>query len=278
MKPGDGGRGPDVGLFGPNSVTWRIHADPVLLVGGVRALLIQALNPLAMAAVEHSRTFQVDPWGQLDRTFDYVLTTTFGDTQSALASGDRVRAVHRGVRGIDDVTGLPYSADDPELLLWVHCVEVDSFLTAYRRFGGSLSDEDADRYVAEMVKAAQLVGLAAQSVPDTVDGLSAYLNGAKRLCVTEAARTGLNMLFTPPVPAPRRVLWGISVTAAISILPRRVRQLYGLPWLQPADPLVRISVFSLYRALNVLWPRPRLVREALASGRGQLSSPKQRTA
>jgi uncharacterized protein (DUF2236 family) len=259
----------DVGLFGPDTVTWRIHADPSMVVGGIRALLIQALNPLAMAAVEQSKVFQVDPWGQLERTVNYVLTTTYGDTRSALAAGARVRAVHSRVRGIDDVTGLPYSADDPALLLWVHCAEVDSFLVAYRAYGGKLSDEDADRYAGEMVKAAELVGLSRGAVPDTAKDLRDYLDRARMLCVTPAAREGLTFLLAAPIPLPRQVLWKISVAAAIAILPRRIRELYGLPWFERADPLVRFPVFSLYRAINVLFPRPRLVREALASGRGQ---------
>ena len=95
----------DVGLFGPGSVTWRIHADPSMIVGGLRSLLAQALNPRAMAGVDQHSDFRVDPWGRLRRTAEYVGATTFGDTATAEAAGDMVRAVHRRVRGVDPHTG-----------------------------------------------------------------------------------------------------------------------------------------------------------------------------
>ena len=254
----------DWGLFGPHSVTWRIHADPSMMVGGIRALLIQALNPLAMGAVAQSGSFRVDPWGQLMRTADYVMVTTYSDTQTAWGAGARVRAKHRRVRGIDEVTGRPYSADDPELLLWVHCAEVDSFLTAYRHFGGGLSSEDADSYVAEMVAAAELVGLPAQTVPRTAAAIREHLVRARSICVTPAARAGVKLLLAPPMPAARRLLWSVSVAAAVSILPPNVRDLYGFPWFEPAGRALSLGATPLYRIMNVLSPRPALVREAFA--------------
>ncbi|MGH2806570.1 MAG: oxygenase MpaB family protein, partial [Actinomycetota bacterium] len=155
----------DEGYFGPGSVTWRIHSSPSLMVGGLRALLVQALNPLAMAAVAEHSNYKEDPWTRLIRTTEYLVATTFGDTTTADAAARRLREIHRHVRGVDPFTGLPYRADDPELLLWVHATEVHSFMSGYRVFGGGLSDEDADRYVNEMVRAAELVGLAADEVP-----------------------------------------------------------------------------------------------------------------
>src|SRR5687768_9557676 len=116
----------DPGLFGPGSVAWRIQADPSSLIGGVRALLIQALNPQTMAAVAQHSNYKSDPWKRLMGTTDYVITTTFGDTAAAHAAVARVRAIHDAISGIDDVTGLSYRASDPELLLWVHAVEVHS--------------------------------------------------------------------------------------------------------------------------------------------------------
>jgi uncharacterized protein (DUF2236 family) len=257
-------RSGDRGLFGPDSVTWRIHGDPCMIVGAVRALLIQALNPLAMAAVAQSSSFRTDPWGQLMRTADYVVITTFGDTETALAAGERVQAVHHHVRGVDHVTGLPYRASDPELLLWVHCAEVDSFLTSYRSFGGSLSDKEADRYVAEMVRAGELVGLPPEEVPDSVGALRDYLDTFDKLCVTPAAREGVAFLLNPPVSLPRRILWSAATAAAISILPRRMRDLYGFPWFEFMDPPMRLGFFSFYRLVNVISPRRNLVEEALS--------------
>jgi len=254
----------DWGLFGPDSVTWRVHADPSMMAGGIRALLIQALNPLAMGAVAQSNSFRTDPWGQLMRTADYVMLTTFGDIATAEAAGARVRAKHHRVRGVDEVTGAPYSADDPDLLLWVHCAEVDSFLTAYRQLAGGLSDADADRYTAEMVRAAELVGLEEDRVPRTAATVRAVIDDAKSVCVTPAARAGLKLLLAPPMPLPRRLLWSVGVAAAISILPPHVRDLYGFPWFEPAGRAVTLGAIPFYRALNVMSPRPAVVRDAFS--------------
>jgi uncharacterized protein (DUF2236 family) len=188
-------------------------------------------------------------------------------TSALLRAGARVRAIHKAIRGVDDVTGLPYRADDPELLLWIHGVEVHSFLTAYRRYGGRLEDADADLYVAEMVRAAELVGLHASDVPATLDDLRTYLRGVKNLCVTPAAREGLRLVLNPPVALPGRILWTVPAAAAVAILPRRVRDLYGLLWFEPADPAVRLAASSACRTLRVLLPPPPVVRDALERAR-----------
>src|SRR3954447_1507496 len=104
----------DAGIFGPDSVAWRIHADPVMLVGGMRALLVQALEPRAMAAVDQFGRFREDPWGRLERTTNFVVATTFGTTATAHAAAARVRAVHERIRGVDPHTGLPFAANDPD--------------------------------------------------------------------------------------------------------------------------------------------------------------------
>lgn len=265
MADGQGDR--DLGLFGPSTVTWRIHQDPCMMVGGIRALLVQALNPLAMAAVDQHSDFRADPWGRFRRTSEYVSTTIFGDTASARAAGARVRAIHRSVRGIDPATRRPYRADDPELLLWIHNVEVDSFLTAYRRYGGRLAAAEADCYVAEMVRSGELVGLHEEDMPHLVSELEDYFAGVRSLCVTPAAREGLRLVLAPPAPLPGRLAWAVPATAAIAILPKQVRSLYGLPWFAPADPPLRLAVFSLCRTLRILFPPPPPVRDALERAR-----------
>ena len=127
----------DAGIFGPDSVAWRLHADPAMLVGGLRALLVQALEPRAMAAVDQHSKFREDPWGRLERTTNFVVSTTYGDTAAAEAAAGIVRKVHERIHGTDPVTGLPYSGSDPDLLLWIHAVEVESFLLAYRTYAGA---------------------------------------------------------------------------------------------------------------------------------------------
>lgn len=257
----------DLGLFGPGSVTWRIHADPAALIGGLRALLIQALNPRAMAAMAQHSDYREDPWGRLRRTSEYLVATVFGDRAQAERAAARVRAVHGRIQGVDPVTGTAYRADDPDLLLWVHAVEVDSFLAAYRAYAGPVSDADADRYVAEMVRGAELVGLPAEAVPADLASLRAYLDSFAGLALTPAAREGMRVVFAPPMPAALRPLWAIPAVAAVAILPPPVRDLYGLPWPPPATPLVRMGVWALLRALNVTRRPPPPIRRALALSR-----------
>jgi uncharacterized protein (DUF2236 family) len=259
----------DVGLFGPESVTWRIHADPSMLIGGLRALLVQALHPLAMAGVAQHSDYQDDPWGRLQRTVDYVVTTTFGDTPKALAAGAKVRAVHSRVRGVDPVTGRRYRADDPELLLWVHAVEVHSFLAAYRRYGGWLSGADADTYVAEMVGAAQLVGLSPEQVPACTDDLRSYFRGVTGLQLTPAAKDAMGQILSPGMPLALRPMWVVPTTAAVALLPRWARDLYGLTWFTPLGMPVRVGTFSLLRMLNVLVPSHPAIRQAHGRARSR---------
>src|SRR5215210_2493061 len=145
----------DDGLFGPGSVTWKVHSSPVMLIGGLRALMVQALHPLALAGVIEHSDFRARPLHRLRRTVEYVATVTFADTASAQAAGAAVRRVHTFINGTDPVTGRRYSAEDPETLLWVHCVETHSFLAAYRAYGGSLTPAEQDAYLAESARAAR---------------------------------------------------------------------------------------------------------------------------
>ena len=155
----------DRGLFGPDSVSWRVIGHPAALVGGLRALLLQALHPLAMAGVAQHSNYLEDPMGRLRRTAGYVSTVTFGTHAEAEAAADMVRGVHRHVHGTDPVTGRRYSASDPATMVWVHCVEVHSFLAAYRAYARPISRADQDRYLAEQVEAAVLLGIPAAACP-----------------------------------------------------------------------------------------------------------------
>ena len=257
----------DLGLFGPDSVTWRLHSHPSMMVGGLRALLVQALNPLAMAGVDRYSKFREDLWGRLDRTTEFVMVTTFGDTASAEKAAARVRAIHGRVQGIDKVTGLPYRADDPDLLLWVHAVEVDSFLAAHRHYGGRVTPEDADGYVAEMVRAAELVGLEARSVPASVAELNDYLQGVTGLLLTPAAREGMEVMLSPPLPLAARPLWKLIAAATVATMPPDIRTLYGLEWFKPAGLGIRLNVAALCRAMDLILPGPPQVRQARARAR-----------
>src|SRR6476619_2054526 len=163
--------------FGPDRPIRAVHADSSMFVGGIRAILLQSLHPLAMAGVAQHSDYRHDPGGRMRRTAQFVSTTTFGSTAEAEAAIERVRHIHRRVRGVS-AAGVPYRADDPALLAWVHATEVDSFWRAYRRYGGGPGEHrvprtEADRYVAEMAVVARRIGV--QDPPQSAAELRAYL-------------------------------------------------------------------------------------------------------
>ncbi len=235
----------DFGLFGPRSQAWRLHREPAMLVGGLRALMQQALHPLAMAAVAQHSDYRADVWGRFDRTSNYVITTIFGTTRQARALGHRVRQIHRPIHGTDSVTGLPYAADDPVLLLWIHATLVESFLAAYRRFVGPLSGAEADAYVAEMVRQGELVGMRAQDTPaGEVANARFIASQLPLLVVTRPALEALDTVLHPPLEAWRRPGWWVAAQAAISILPDYALDLYGIRRNLRAEAAVRPLVAS----------------------------------
>lgn len=244
MTPAGADPRSDAGLFGSTSVTWRVHADPLMGVAGLRALLLQALHPLAMAGVSQHSSFRDDPWGRLARTAEYIGVTTFGSTAQALTAGAQVRAVHAGRTGHEPETGLRYRVDDRELLRWVHCCLVDSFLSVVSRGGLRLSSREADAYVGEQVRAAVLVGLEPDDVPHHQWGMTAYFSGVRmQLRVTAAAREAAATVIAPPMPAavslatPARPAWAGVAGLAFASLPAWARRLYALPTLPAAAGL-----------------------------------------
>src|SRR5450755_4904370 len=189
----------DDGFFGPGSVTWRISADLAGPVAGLRALLMQALHPLAMAGVDQHSDWREDPVGRLAATAAYLSTVTFGERAAAERVSARVRRIHEHVRGVDTVTGRPYAAGDSGLLLWVHAAMVDSVIAASNLFGAGLSAQDADRYVAEMAVAAELIGVPAGEVPRSLADLERYLASVRsELRCTPAASESMAYLLDPP--------------------------------------------------------------------------------
>jgi uncharacterized protein (DUF2236 family) len=241
----------DAGFFGPDSMAWRLHADVSFAVGGYRALLVEALHPLAIVAVEqHSRLLD-DPWQRLWRTSRYVFDVTFGDRATALAAAGRVRAIHRAVRGTDPVTGLDYRADDPALLLWVHAVLVDSVLVAFDRYGAGLPPARADQYVAEMVTAAELVGIPADVTPRDAAGLRDYLAGVP-LRLTPGAERVRGLVLDPPVSWWWRPLAAGFRAAVLAILPETASEVYGFGVSQRRRAVTRAAGRGLCRAGNAL--------------------------
>jgi uncharacterized protein (DUF2236 family) len=222
----------DWGLFGPDSISWRVHSSPVLLVGGLRALIIQSLNPLAMAGIDQHSDYLRQPLSRLRRTAEYVATVVYGDTPTAERAGAMVRKIHSRVRGIDPITGSPYSAEDIETKLWVHCVEVHSFLAAYRTYGGRLSDEEQDAYIAEQVRAAEQMALPADLVPSSHAAFRDFFEYMRPvLCVSEASQDAIHLVVDPPKTRelmPHQVSLRMMASAAVAITPHYMRRMAGI--------------------------------------------------
>jgi uncharacterized protein (DUF2236 family) len=240
----------DEGLFGPASVTWRVGTDLSRSVAGLRALLIQALHPLAMAGVDQHSDWRQDPVGRLAATSAYLATVSYGDRAAAERAGARVRRIHEYVKGTDTVTGRPYEAGDPALLLWVHAALVDSGVVACRLFGTPLSPEDGDRYVAEMVVAAELVGVPTGQVPASLAELDAYLTATRpELLCTPAASESMAYLLDPPgMEDDLAEIWADIRDGAVTALPDWAREMYGYT----APPLTPARQTEIRQALGVL--------------------------
>jgi uncharacterized protein (DUF2236 family) len=218
----------DDGLFGPRSLVWRVHRDRSFTLAGLRALMVQALHPLAMAGVAQHSDWKRDPFGRLAATSGYMLAVTYGDTATANAAAARVRAIHTHVRGTDPETGLAYSADDPDLLLWVHAALVDSIVEVVQRYGRGLDAAEADRYIAETVPLAVIVGVPAERVPTSVAALRQYIESIDLRQMTPAARDAIGVLLDPPdLSEDLRELWHDLGQVAIGTLPDWARSMYG---------------------------------------------------
>lgn len=214
--------------FGPDDPIWRVHADAALFVGGLRALLLQSMHPVAMQAVDEHSGYRDDPWGRLSRTAHFVAATTYGNEAVAAAAVERVRRVHTHVRGrMPD--GREYRADDPHLLAWVHLAEVDSFLRIHQRFGAEpLTTGEADTYVAQSAEIAVRLGVI--DPPATRAELASDLRRYRpELQATAAARRAARFLvLRPPIPLVAQPLYGALATAAVTSLPGFARRGLGL--------------------------------------------------
>jgi uncharacterized protein (DUF2236 family) len=248
----------DEGFFGSSSVSWRIHRDASAILGAGRALLVQALEPHVMAVFLTNTDYRDDPWGRLRRTGNYFGDVIFGDTARAIAAGEKVRLLHDRLEGVlDPETGRLYRAGDPDLLLWVHATAVDAFLTAYRWYGGCLPRRAADRYVSEMLVAAELVGIDPADAPASEGELRDYLAGVTGLRLTPGAEEAMHMiLFDPPIPDLFRPAWSGVAAGVIAILPPDIRAIYGLRWFRPIDLPLRVAAFGAGRLFNA-WNRVR---------------------
>jgi uncharacterized protein (DUF2236 family) len=236
----------DPGLFGPDSVTWRVHGDfTSMMIGGISALLLQMLHPLALAGVWDHSNFRADMLGRLRRTGQFISGTTFGTRKDAEWLIDKVRKIHLHVVGTAP-DGRPYSASDPDLLTWIHVAEVSSFLKAHLRYlNPDLSGEDQDRYYAEIALVAERLG--ARGVPKSRREVAEYLEAMRpQLLCNERSLEVVRTLFGAPAPSVPAKPFGLLMTqAGIDLLPDWASAMLGLHQSAWQRRLVRAGIWRI---------------------------------
>jgi uncharacterized protein (DUF2236 family) len=254
----------DAGWFGPGSAAWQVHGSLTTFVGGIRALLLQSLHPLALAGVLDHSAFRDDPLGRLRRTGQFITMTTYGTTQQAADAVRAVRRVHESVVG-EAADGRAYAANDERLLLWVHLALADSMLTAYRALGDRPVDGDA--YVADMAVVAREFGI--PDPPADEAALAATLAGFRpELRADRHTRDVTAFLLLPPLPIPLQPGYQVLAGTAVDLLPSWARHDLGI-WRRPA-PLRganRVATSALLgglrRAAGPVGPAERAARARL---------------
>lgn len=221
--------------FGEDRPIRRVHGDASMFVGGLRALLLQSLHPLAMAGVADHSDYRGDPWGRLQRTSTFLAVTTFGPADDAQRAVDKVRGIHRRVHGTA-ADGRPYEASDPHLLEWVHVAEVDSFLRAHQLYGARpLDPQGRDDYVADTARVAAALGVL--DPPRTEDELRQRIADYRpELDGTAAAREAAKfLLLTPPLPLLAKPPYAVLAATSVAMLPAWARLPLRLPYLPPLE-------------------------------------------
>lgn len=241
----------DAGLFGPDSACWKVHGDfTSMMVGGVTALLLQMLHPGALAGVWDHSNFRHDMPGRLKRTARFIAGTTYGSTEEALGLLAHVRAIHDRVSGVLP-DGTPYSANDPDLLTWIHVAEVSSFLKAYLRYRDpDFPAADQDRYYKEVAEIA--VRLGATNVPRSRAEVEAYLQGVRpALRYDHRTREVAKALLSQPAPSPAAAPFTrLMFDAAQDLLPDWAQRMHGFRLPLARRPAARLGVKSLGRLLR----------------------------
>lgn len=228
------------GYFAPDSIIRRLGNSPVTpFLGGGAAVLLQVAHPLVAAGVVEHSGYDKDLWRRLYGTLRALYLIAFGTKEEAERAGARVRAVHAHVRGRTArplgpfPAGTAYSANEPDLMLWVHATLVESSLVAYQRFAGPLTPRERERYYREMSVMAELFGVPRVVLPRTYRDFREYFAaqlGSPEITVTAPAREVAAVILASPLPAPLRVLVPAHRLSTASILPRRLRHEYGLRW------------------------------------------------
>jgi uncharacterized protein (DUF2236 family) len=241
----------DPGLFGPQSVIWRVHSDfTSMLCGGVSALLLQMLHPLALAGVWDHSNFRDDMLGRLRRTSQFVSVTTFGPTAEAERLIAKVKAIHLRVNGVSS-DGRPYAASDPDLLTWVHVVESSCFLASHLRYRNPhLSRDQQDRYYGESARVAAALG--ARDIPTSCTEVEDYLQRMRpQLVCDERTREVARILLAAPAPSTlARPFGALVMQAGIDLLPDWAQQQFGFYPSALRQWLVRVGAGGVGKVLR----------------------------
>lgn len=247
--------GSDEGFFGPGSATWAVHGGMPTLVAGVRALLMQTLHPGAMAGVHDWSRYREDPLGRLAGTIQWLITVTFADTELSRSESTRVAGYHQRVRGTyRDASGEEhaYSADDPDLKLWVHAVFTDAFLSCHQIWGDPIPG-GADQYVKEWSIAGDLMDV--PSPPQSARELAATIDGFAEdgvLVADERVQETLRFLKRPPLHCSVALSYRLIFAAAVASLTPKYRKMLGLK--RSPFPVIWLTGFLLKLMRKILGP------------------------
>ena len=261
--------GSDAGLFGPESVSWRVLREGSVVVGGLRALLMHAAHPLVVAGARQTGMYERDPWRRLERTLRQTFMVVFGTRLEAELAAKRIDDVHGAIKGVDEVTGLRYDARDPELLLWVHACLVSSFLEMERRTLGKLDRAGRQRFHEEQMLAVEPLRLPRERVPATVEGLGAYIDrviASGVLRRTDDAMAVAALVRNPPDEVPRRWLWRLISFLSLHTLPPGLREFYGVRHTLRHELALRAVCWTMRHDRPFMPPRWRFIAPALAAG------------
>jgi uncharacterized protein (DUF2236 family) len=250
--------------FTPQSPIWRISREWALMLGGGRALLLQAAHPLALAGVMEHSDYERDVWGRLRSTMTYVWGVVYGTPEEAERLGRRVRAIHKTVRGTIPrqmgpfPAGTHYSAEDPELLLWIHSTLVDTALLMYRTYVGPLSSDEIEGFWQDHRKLIEFIGVPAPRIPANYADFQAYwrtMIDSDVICVTpEAMELARATVMRPPLPAVVRPAWEAVNFISAGFLPAKLRRDYGFTWTPAHRALLAGSAQYVKRAVVPLLP------------------------
>jgi uncharacterized protein (DUF2236 family) len=257
-------------LPGPDSLTWRVNREGVLLLGGGRALILQVAQPQVAAGVGEHSNYRTDPWGRIYRTIDVTLKIVFGDEETSRAAADQLRRRHGRVRGVDG-GGEPYHALDPELLLWVQATLIDTSLLLYERYVGKLTPRDKQLYFEEARLLGEPYGIPRERQPADYREFREYFDDmlARGVRVTEIARDVTDAVLRPPLPLVARPALEMFRLVTVGYLPPGLRDELGLEWGPRRERLLRASTATIRRLIPLLPSLFRYLPPARAGGSGR---------